>query len=92
MHAWQYHEFGKADHGRTFARWTDTLDTTQHCERFTSPNWWVICEDCGGRLARYQHSKVVKHLRSTVAPITAGCSVLRKVTTTNRISFKYFSR
>ncbi|WP_231188849.1 SprT-like domain-containing protein, partial [Haladaptatus sp. DYF46] len=22
IHAWQYHEFGKADHGRTFARWT----------------------------------------------------------------------
>ncbi|SIR98689.1 SprT-like family protein [Haladaptatus litoreus] len=61
IHAWQYHEFGEADHGRTFARWTDALDTTQHCERFTSPNWWVICEDCDGRLARYQRSKVVKH-------------------------------
>ena len=45
IHAWQYHEFGEADHGRTFERWTDALDTTQHCERFTSPNWWVICED-----------------------------------------------
>ncbi|WP_265338465.1 SprT-like domain-containing protein [Haladaptatus pallidirubidus] len=31
IHAWQYHEFGDADHGRTFARWTDVLDTTQHC-------------------------------------------------------------
>ncbi|WP_227379543.1 SprT-like domain-containing protein [Haladaptatus halobius] len=39
IHAWQYHEFGEADHGRTFARWTDTLDTTQYCKRFTSPNW-----------------------------------------------------
>ncbi len=27
------------------------LDTTQYCERFTSPNWWVICEECGGTLA-----------------------------------------
>ncbi|WP_266083105.1 SprT-like domain-containing protein [Haladaptatus caseinilyticus] len=38
IHAWQYHEFGEADHGATFARWTDALDTTQHCKRFTSPN------------------------------------------------------
>ncbi|WP_328517219.1 hypothetical protein [Haladaptatus caseinilyticus] len=21
MHAWQYHEFGDADHGTTFTRW-----------------------------------------------------------------------
>ncbi|WP_342766329.1 hypothetical protein [Haladaptatus sp. AB643] len=26
MHAWQYHEFGEADHGRTFTRRTDALD------------------------------------------------------------------
>nr|WP_255767687.1 SprT-like domain-containing protein [Haladaptatus halobius] len=61
IHAWQYHEFGEADHGRTFARWIDILDTAQYCERFRSPNWWVICEDFGGQLARYQRSKVVKH-------------------------------
>jgi SprT-like protein len=61
IHAWQYYEFGEADHGRTFARWIDVLDTSQYCERFRSPNWWVICEDCGGQLARYQRSNVVKH-------------------------------
>ncbi|WP_231188317.1 SprT-like domain-containing protein [Haladaptatus sp. DYF46] len=61
IHAWQYHEFGEADHGETFTRWTDTLDATQYCERFKSPNWWVICTECNGRLARYQRSKVVKH-------------------------------
>jgi SprT-like protein len=60
IHAWQYHEFGEADHGRTFEQWTDALDTTQHCERFKSPNWWVICENCTERVARYQRSKVVK--------------------------------
>jgi SprT-like protein len=37
IHAWQYHEFGEADHERTFDRWTDALDTTQHCERFATP-------------------------------------------------------
>ncbi|WP_227380309.1 SprT-like domain-containing protein [Haladaptatus halobius] len=61
IHAWQYHEFGEADHGRTFTRWTDRRDTSRHCERFKAPNWWVICTECGGRLARYQRSKVVKH-------------------------------
>ncbi|WP_231188355.1 SprT-like domain-containing protein [Haladaptatus sp. DYF46] len=60
IHAWQYHEFGEADHGRTFDRWTDMLNTTQHCERFKSPNWWLICEECGGQLPRFQRSKVVK--------------------------------
>lgn len=60
IHAWQYHEFGEADHGRTFERWTDMLDTSRYCERFTSPNWWVICEECGGQLPRFQRSKVVK--------------------------------
>lgn len=59
IHVWQYHEFGEANHGRTFARWIDVLDTSQYCKRFTSPKWWVICEDCDGRLARYRRSKVV---------------------------------
>ncbi|GAA0242446.1 hypothetical protein ACFFQF_19890 [Haladaptatus pallidirubidus] len=35
-------------------------DTSQYCERFKLPNWWVICEECGGRFSRYQRSKVVK--------------------------------
>ncbi|MFB9807334.1 SprT-like domain-containing protein [Haladaptatus pallidirubidus] len=29
IHAWQYHEVNEADHGQTFTRWTDALDTTQ---------------------------------------------------------------
>ncbi|WP_227379572.1 SprT-like domain-containing protein [Haladaptatus halobius] len=61
IHAWLYHEFSEADHGRTFIRWINALDTLQYCERFKSPNWWVICEDYSGQLARYQRSKVVKH-------------------------------
>ncbi|SIR63228.1 SprT-like family protein [Haladaptatus litoreus] len=61
IHAWQYHEFDDADHGTTFTRWTDTLDTSQHCERFTDPKWWLVCEDCGGRIARYRSSKTVRN-------------------------------
>ena len=61
IHAWQYHEFGDADHGATFTRWTDGLDTSQHCERFTAPKWWLVCEDCGGRIPRYRRSKTVRN-------------------------------
>ncbi|WP_227380624.1 SprT family zinc-dependent metalloprotease [Haladaptatus halobius] len=60
IHAWQFHEFGEADHGRTFDRWTDALDTTQYCKRFKTPTWWIVCEDCDGQLPRYRRSKVVK--------------------------------
>jgi SprT-like protein len=59
IHAWQYHEFGEGGHGRTFQRWADTLDTSQYCEQFKMPKWWVICTECGGRLPRYRRSKVV---------------------------------
>ncbi|WP_458190945.1 SprT-like domain-containing protein [Haladaptatus sp. NG-WS-4] len=61
VHAWQYHEFGDADHGATFTRWTDCLDTSQHCERFTAPKWWLVCKGCGGRSARYRRSKTVRN-------------------------------
>jgi SprT-like protein len=42
IHAWQYHEFGEADYGATFTRWTDTLDTMYHCEWFKMPSWWIV--------------------------------------------------
>jgi SprT-like protein len=61
IHAWQYHEFGEANHGETFTRWTDRLDTSQHCERFTTPKWWLVCEDCGGWIARYRRSKTMRN-------------------------------
>lgn len=32
IHAWQYTEYGEADHGPTFRRWVEPLDTDRHCE------------------------------------------------------------
>ncbi|WP_435157926.1 hypothetical protein [Haladaptatus sp. DFWS20] len=61
IHIWQYHEFGDTDHGATFTRWTHTLDTTQHRERFTAPNWRLVFQDCGGRIPRYRRSKTVRN-------------------------------
>lgn len=60
IHAWQYHERGEADHGPTFTWWLEPLDTDRHCEQYTDPKYWLICERCGKRNPRYKRSKVVK--------------------------------
>ncbi|WP_122089735.1 SprT family zinc-dependent metalloprotease [Halalkalicoccus subterraneus] len=61
IHAWQYHEYGEADHGSTFRQWIEPLETDRHCEQYAEPNYWVICEACESRDPRYRCSKVVKH-------------------------------
>lgn len=53
-------EDGDAGHGPAFRRLADRLDAPRHCERFADPAWWVVCEDCGDRLARYRRSKLVE--------------------------------
>jgi hypothetical protein len=44
IHAWQYHEFGEADHDRTFTRRMDMLDTSRYCT--------TSVHSCGGSFAR----------------------------------------
>ncbi|MFC6764794.1 SprT-like domain-containing protein [Natrinema soli] len=61
IHAWQYHEYDEADHGPTFTRWADPLNTDRHCERFAEPKYWLVCENCEKRDPRYQRSKIVKN-------------------------------
>lgn len=56
------HLLAEADdpgHGERFRALAEELDTHVHCERFADPEWWVTCEDCGARLARYRRSKLV---------------------------------
>ena len=60
IHAWQYHEHSEADHGPTFRRWVEPLETDRHCERYAEPKYWVVCEECESRDPRYRRSKVVK--------------------------------
>jgi SprT-like protein len=58
------HRLAEADdpsHGEAFRRLADELDTHVHCERFTDPEWWVTCVDCGAQLARYRRSKLVEN-------------------------------
>lgn len=60
-HVHLLNEAGDPSHGRAFRRLAERLDTHVNCERFTQPNWWVVCTDCGQRLARYRRSKLVNH-------------------------------
>ena len=41
IHAYQYHEYGEADHGPTFTRWIKPLDTDRHCEQYADPKYWI---------------------------------------------------
>lgn len=61
IHAHQYHEYSEADHGPTFTRWIDPLDTDRHCEQYADPKYWIVCENCEKRDPRYKRSKVVKN-------------------------------
>ena len=69
IHAYQYHERGEADHGPTFRRWIEPLETDRHCERYAEPTYWVVCEDCDGRTPRYRRSKLIKQPEK----YTCGC-------------------
>jgi SprT-like protein len=64
IHVHLLNEDEDASHGERFRDWADRLHTTVHCERFAEPDWWVVCEACGGQLARYRRSKLVEQPES----------------------------
>jgi predicted SprT family Zn-dependent metalloprotease len=58
------HLLNEADdpsHGPRFRDLADRLETHVHCDRFVDPDWWVVCESCETRLARYRRSKLVQN-------------------------------
>ncbi|WP_340098894.1 SprT-like domain-containing protein [Salinibaculum salinum] len=59
IHVHLLNEHGDASHGERFCRLAERLHTHVHCDRFVPPEWWVVCTDCGARLARYRQSKLV---------------------------------
>lgn len=61
IHVHLLNEYDDGSHGDRFRELAEELQTTVHCDRFAEPDWWVICEDCGGKLARYRRSKLVKN-------------------------------
>ena len=58
-HVHLLNEHGDAGHGDRFRALAARLNAPRHCERFVPPTWWVVCTDCGARLARYRRSKLV---------------------------------
>lgn len=61
IHVHLLNEADDSTHGDRFRDLARELETDVHCERFSDPEWWVICQDCGNRLARYRRSKLVTH-------------------------------
>jgi len=59
IHVHLLNECGDASHGERFEVLAERLHTHVHCDRFVSPKYWVVCTDCGARLARYRRSKLV---------------------------------
>lgn len=51
---------GDPAHGEAFRQLAAELDAPLRCARFAEPKWWVVCESCGSRLARYRRSKLVE--------------------------------
>lgn len=60
VHVHLLNEADDPSHGDAFVELADTLNTHVNCERFTDPEWWVQCTDCGARVARYRRSKLVQ--------------------------------
>lgn len=61
IHVHLLNEADDPSHGERFRELADRLETGVHCERFADPEWWIVCEQCGTRLARYRRSKLVKN-------------------------------
>lgn len=60
VHVHLLNERDDPGHGEAFRRLAGELDTDVHCDRFADPEWWVTCEECSTRVARYRRSKLVR--------------------------------
>jgi hypothetical protein len=61
IHVHLLNEADDPSHGPRFRDLADRLETHVHCDRFVDPDWWVVCESCETRLARYRRSKLVQN-------------------------------
>lgn len=59
VHAHLLNSRGDSSHGEAFERLAEELDTSVHCKRFTTPKYWVVCDNCETQIARYRRSKLV---------------------------------
>jgi SprT-like protein len=72
IHAHLLNETGDPSHGDRFRELARRLDTNVRCELFARPDWWVVCEGCGSRLARYRRSKLVSEPEAYACSDCAG--------------------
>ena len=61
LHVHLLNEDVGAGHGEEFRTLADVLDTPVHCQRFSTPKWWVTCTECDARIPRYRRSKLVRN-------------------------------
>jgi len=61
VHVHLLNEHDDPSHGDRFEAWAAELQTPVTCELFADPNYWVECQSCGSRMARYRKSKLVKN-------------------------------
>ena len=61
IHVHLLNEHDDPSHGSEFERWANRLQTPVTCELFAEPKWWVECQSCGSRMARYRESKLVQN-------------------------------
>lgn len=59
IHVHLLNEAQDAGHGPPFRELAQDLNTRIRCSRFAEPNWWVVCDSCGDRVARYRRSPLI---------------------------------
>ncbi len=64
VHVHLLNEHDDGSHGERFRTLAAELRTGVRCERFAEPRWWIVCQSCGARLARYKRSKLVREVES----------------------------
>ncbi|WP_224450250.1 SprT-like domain-containing protein [Haloprofundus salilacus] len=64
IHVHLLNEANDGSHGERFRRLAGELGTHVNCERFAEPKWWIRCESCETKLARYRRSKLVENTES----------------------------
>lgn len=61
IHVEQFQRFGTTDHGPTFKRRAEALDTPVRCRRFATPKFVLRCTDCDEvAVRRYRDCKLVR--------------------------------
>lgn len=59
VHAWQFQQFGVADHGQRFREKAAELDAPRHCQAFADARLRLVCSDCDWSADRHRAARTV---------------------------------